>query len=97
MASLFFYGYWSISALPLLIVSVCINYWIGLRVTPVATIPERVLRLRLIAVVHMDAAFSAVLRSGIRLDFLPTDGHWTVAANALAAQAAADAIAHDLP
>jgi hypothetical protein len=49
------------------------------------------------AVVHMDAAFSAALRSGIRLNFLPTDGHWTVAANALAAQAAADAIAHYLP
>jgi hypothetical protein len=48
-------------------------------------------------VVHMDAAFSAALRSGIRLDFLPVDGHWTVAANALAAHAAADAISHDLP
>jgi hypothetical protein len=49
------------------------------------------------AVVRMDAAFSAALRSGIRLDFLPVDGHWTVAANALAAQAATDAMAHDLP
>lgn len=54
MASLFFYGYWSISALPLLIVSVCIHYWFGLRVTPVATIPERVLRLRLIAAVMLN-------------------------------------------
>lgn len=49
------------------------------------------------AVVHMDAAFSAALRSGTRLDFLPIDGHWTAAANALAAQAAADAISHELP
>jgi hypothetical protein len=48
------------------------------------------------AVVHLDAAFSAALRSGTRLDFLPIDGHWNVAANALAAQAAADAISHDL-
>jgi hypothetical protein len=44
----------------------------------------------------MDAAFSAALRSGIRLDFLPIDGHWTIAANALAAQAAADAVTLDL-
>jgi hypothetical protein len=49
------------------------------------------------AVVHLDAAFSAALRSGTRLDFLPIDGHWNVAANALAAQAAADAVSHDLP
>jgi hypothetical protein len=49
------------------------------------------------AVVHLDAAFSAALRSGTRLDFLPIDGHWSVAANALAAQAAAEAISHDLP
>jgi hypothetical protein len=48
-------------------------------------------------VVHLDAAFSAALRSGTRLDFLPIDGHWNVAANALAAQVAADAISHDLP
>jgi alginate O-acetyltransferase complex protein AlgI len=54
LASLFFYGYWSISALPLLIVSVCINYWFGLRVTPVATIPERILRRRLIAAVVLN-------------------------------------------
>ncbi len=48
------------------------------------------------SVVHMDAAFSAALRSGTRLDFLPVDGHWTVAAHALAAQAAAAAIAPEL-
>lgn len=49
------------------------------------------------AVVHLDAAFSAALRSGTRLDFMPIDGHWNVAANALAAQAVAAAISRDLP
>src|ERR1700675_720648 len=34
LASLFFYGYWSIAALSLLIVSVCFNYWVGPRGTP---------------------------------------------------------------
>src|SRR5438067_11910321 len=34
VASLFFYGYWSPAALPLLIVSVCMNYRFGLLVTP---------------------------------------------------------------
>lgn len=47
------------------------------------------------AVVRLEAAFAAALRSGTRLDFLPIDGHWNAAANALAARAAADALAHD--
>jgi len=34
IASLFFYGYWSPAALPLLIVSVCMNYRFGILVTP---------------------------------------------------------------
>ena len=33
LASLFFYGWWSINALPLLIGSICFNYWAGLRLT----------------------------------------------------------------
>ena len=36
LASLFFYGYWSLAALPLLIVSICMNYWFGLRASPAA-------------------------------------------------------------
>jgi alginate O-acetyltransferase complex protein AlgI len=40
LASFFFYGYWSIAATPLLFVSICINYWFGLRVTPAAGRPE---------------------------------------------------------
>eukprot|EP01036_Dinobryon_divergens_P047972 gene47972-64365_t len=34
LASLFFYGWWSVKALPLLLGSICINYWFGLRLTP---------------------------------------------------------------
>ena len=37
LASLFFYAYWSIAALPLLVISICINYWFGLYVTPAAS------------------------------------------------------------
>ena len=34
LASLFFYGYWSLEALPLLLASICWNYWFGLQLTP---------------------------------------------------------------
>ncbi len=34
LASLFFYGWWSIKALPLLVGSILFNYWAGLRLTP---------------------------------------------------------------
>ena len=34
LASLFFYGWWSVKALPLLLASICFNYWIAQRLTP---------------------------------------------------------------
>jgi len=34
LASLFFYGWWSVQALPLLVASICFNYWAGLQLTP---------------------------------------------------------------
>ncbi|MEJ8820741.1 MBOAT family protein [Variovorax humicola] len=34
LASLFFYGWWSVKAMPLLVLSICFNYWSGLRLTP---------------------------------------------------------------
>ncbi|MBO9645285.1 MBOAT family protein [Pseudacidovorax intermedius] len=34
LASLFFYGWWSVKALPLLLASICMNYWFGLQLTP---------------------------------------------------------------
>jgi hypothetical protein len=43
-------------------------------------------------VMRMDSAFAHARDSGVRLDFLPIDGHWSAAANGIAAQAAADGI-----
>jgi len=34
LASIFFYGYWSLKAIPILLCSVCINYWLGSKLTP---------------------------------------------------------------
>ncbi len=33
LTSLFFYGWWSITALPLLFGSICLNYWVGMRLS----------------------------------------------------------------
>jgi hypothetical protein len=46
------------------------------------------------AVVHLEAEFAEALRSNVRLDFLPIDGHWTAAANAIAARKVADSLAN---
>jgi hypothetical protein len=43
-------------------------------------------------IVSLDAAFSAALASGQRLDFLPIDGHWNYAAQAIAARVIADSL-----
>ena len=61
VASLFFYGYWSPAALPLLIVSVCMNYRFGLLVTP----DERRTRRPLLAK-SLLTPFEAVNRLGLR-------------------------------
>ncbi|WP_213953190.1 MBOAT family protein [Variovorax sp. dw_954] len=34
LASLFFYGWWSVKAMPLLVLSICFNYWSAQRLTP---------------------------------------------------------------
>jgi hypothetical protein len=44
--------------------------------------------------VHLEAEFAEALRSNVRLDFLPIDGHWTAAANAIAARQVADSLAN---
>ena len=33
LASIFFYSYWSLYALPIMIISICINYWFGLQLS----------------------------------------------------------------
>ncbi len=53
-ASLFFYGYWSIAALPLLILSACMNFWFGHRVTPFPGVEPRVRKARLILAVALN-------------------------------------------
>ena len=49
LASLFFYAYWSVWALPLLITSICVNYWFGSRIAPSDVPGTRSRRLLLIA------------------------------------------------
>ncbi|MEP6546187.1 MAG: hypothetical protein ABJD53_01875 [Gammaproteobacteria bacterium] len=44
------------------------------------------------AVVRLTEAFDAALATGTRLDFMPIDGHWNAAANALAADVVAGAV-----
>jgi alginate O-acetyltransferase complex protein AlgI len=40
-ASLFFYGWWSVTYLPLLLASICFNYWCGWRIGHAATITRK--------------------------------------------------------
>jgi alginate O-acetyltransferase complex protein AlgI len=54
LASLFFYGYWSVAALPLLVVSICVNYWYGLRVSPLVGSSRQSRRVSLYAAVALN-------------------------------------------
>ena len=56
LASLFFYGYWSVAALPLLVGSICVNYWFGLRLTPRAGVTDTARRRRLLAALIVNLA-----------------------------------------
>jgi alginate O-acetyltransferase complex protein AlgI len=47
LASLFFYGWWSIKWLPLLVSSFCINYLFGLKLTPLTDGDERTRKITL--------------------------------------------------
>ena len=33
LASIFFYAYWSLYALPVMVISICVNYWLGLHLS----------------------------------------------------------------
>jgi alginate O-acetyltransferase complex protein AlgI len=52
LASLFFYGYWSIRALPILVISICVNYLFGKRI--VLARSQRASRAILFAGVALD-------------------------------------------
>jgi hypothetical protein len=43
-------------------------------------------------VIRLDAAFAAALSAGLRVDYLPIDGHWNQVANELAAQVLAQGL-----
>jgi alginate O-acetyltransferase complex protein AlgI len=55
LASLCFYAYWSIAAVPLLVVSICLNYGFGLALTP-GSAPDAARRRRLYAAVAINLA-----------------------------------------
>jgi alginate O-acetyltransferase complex protein AlgI len=62
VASLYFYGYWRLDALPLLVGSICVNYWFGLRVTPAEHSTARARRLYLLAAVTINLAVLAYFK-----------------------------------
>src|SRR5262249_15531830 len=62
VASLFFYGYWSVSALPLLVLSICANYAFGIWVTPTPGVGQRQLMRRLVVAVTLDLAVLAYFK-----------------------------------
>ena len=61
-ASLFFYGWWSLSALPLLLASIGFNYLAGLWITPLAGRSERVRLWRLRGALAVNLGLLAVFK-----------------------------------
>ncbi|CAN7593525.1 MBOAT family protein [Variovorax sp. LjRoot290] len=62
LASLFFYGWWSVMALPLLVGSICVNYWFGLRLTPNPGRDDRQRKRMLIAALVVNLGVLAVFK-----------------------------------
>ncbi|MBT2300595.1 MBOAT family protein [Variovorax paradoxus] len=62
LASLFFYGWWSVKALPLLVGSICVNYWFGLRLTPSPERDDRQRKRMLIAALVVNLGVLAVFK-----------------------------------
>ena len=62
LASLFFYGWWSVEALPLLLGSICVNYWFGLRLTPAPGRDDRRRKQWLIAALVSNLSLLAVFK-----------------------------------
>src|SRR5579862_7050838 len=62
LASLFFYGYWRAAGLPLLLASISVNYWFGLRVTPSATATQARRRAFLVAAITFDLGVLAYFK-----------------------------------
>ncbi|RYF48614.1 MAG: MBOAT family protein, partial [Comamonadaceae bacterium] len=62
LASLFFYGWWSIKALPLLLASICFNYWMGLQLTPQPGRSDRARKRWLIVALTINLGVLAVFK-----------------------------------
>ena len=62
LASLFFYGWWSVQALPLLLGSICVNYWFGLQLTPAPGRNDRKRKTLLIASLVINLGVLAVFK-----------------------------------
>ncbi|MEO7242901.1 MAG: MBOAT family protein [Variovorax sp.] len=62
LASLFFYGWWSVQALPLLVGSILFNYWAGLRLTPAADRSDRSRKRMLIFALAVDLGVLATFK-----------------------------------
>lgn len=61
-ASLCFYGWWSVKALPLLLGSICINYWFGLRLSPTPGSGERRAKAWLAVAVSLNVGVLAAFK-----------------------------------
>ena len=62
LASLFFYGWWSVEAMPLLLASICFNYWAGLRLTPAPGRTDRQRKRMLVFALTVDLVILAVFK-----------------------------------
>ncbi|RZL99687.1 MAG: MBOAT family protein, partial [Variovorax sp.] len=62
LASLFFYGWWSVKALPLLLGSICFNYWVGLQLAPRAGRSDATRKHRLIVALAVNLTVLAVFK-----------------------------------
>jgi alginate O-acetyltransferase complex protein AlgI len=62
LASLFFYGWWSLRALPLLLCSIVVNYLFGMRLAPNGGATARARKWTLIAAITFDLALLAYFK-----------------------------------
>jgi alginate O-acetyltransferase complex protein AlgI len=62
LASLFFYGWWSIGALPLLVGSILVNYFFGAHLAPAPDTPDRARRLRLALAISINLGLLAYFK-----------------------------------
>lgn len=62
LASLFFYAWWSVQALPLLLASIAFNYSAGLRIVPAADRDDRIRKRWLVVTLTANLALLAVFK-----------------------------------